>query len=57
MPERTAEIRARKASFLENVVAIAQRSIRQLPRDLPTVLPALMIPLFFLVVNLSLIHI
>ena len=53
MPERTAEIRARKASFLENVVAIAQRSIRQLPRDLPTVLPALMIPLFFLVVNVG----
>ena len=53
MPERPAEIRARKASFLENVVAIAQRSIRQLPRDLPTVLPALMIPLFFLVVNVG----
>lgn len=46
-------IRARKASFVEDVVAIARRSIRQLPRDLPTVLPALVIPLFFLVVNVG----
>lgn len=49
----TAEIRARKGTFVEDVWAIARRSIRQLPRDLPTVVPALMIPLFFLVVNIG----
>ncbi len=49
----TATIRARKGTFIEDVWAIARRSIRQLPRDLPAVVPALLIPLFFLVVNIG----
>jgi len=48
-----APIVARKAGFVQDVVSIARRSIRQLPRDLPTVVPALMIPLFFLMVNIG----
>lgn len=52
-PGSAAEIRARKPSFVEDVIAIARRSIRQLPRDMPTVAPALLIPLFFLVVNVG----
>ena len=49
----TTPIQARPAGFFADIAAIATRSIRQLPRDLPTVIPALIIPLFFLVVNIG----
>ena len=49
----TTDIRARSGSFLEDVLSIARRSIRQLPRDAETVVPALSIPLFFFVVNVG----
>lgn len=52
-PSTTAPITARPAGFMQDVSAIARRSIAQLPRDLPAVIPALMIPLFFLVVNIG----
>lgn len=47
------QIRARSGSFVEDVLTIARRAIRQLPRDLEMVVPALMIPLFFFVVNIG----
>ncbi len=49
----TAPIIARPAGFFRDVWSIAIRAIRQLPRDLETTLPALAIPLFFLVINVG----
>jgi ABC-2 type transport system permease protein len=48
-----ASITARPAGFLRDVWSIALRAIRQLPRDLETTLPALAIPLFFLIINVG----
>ena len=44
---------AKQGTFLSDTIAIAIRSIRQLPRDLPSVVPAFFIPLFFLLVNVG----
>ena len=49
----TAEITARPAGFFRDIVSIAARSIRQLPRDAEFILPALFIPVFFLIVNVG----
>ncbi len=48
-----APVRARPAGFFHDVIAVAARSIRQLPRDVEVVIPALLIPLFFFVVNIG----
>jgi len=44
---------ARPAGFWRDIGSIAIRSIRQLPRDVEFLAPALVIPLFFLVVNVG----
>ncbi len=44
---------ARPAGFWRDIGSIAIRSIRQLPRDVEFIGPALLIPLFFLVVNVG----
>ncbi|MEM7141183.1 MAG: ABC transporter permease [Actinomycetota bacterium] len=49
----SADISARPAGFVRDVWSIAIRAIRQLPRDVETTLPALAIPLFFLVINVG----
>ena len=49
----TEPIRARPAGFLHDVGAIAVRAIRQLPRDAEATGPAILIPLFFLVINIG----
>lgn len=49
----SAHITARSAGFLHDIWSIALRAIRQLPRDLETTVPALAIPLFFLVINVG----
>ena len=49
----TTEIEARPAGFLRDVGSIAARSIRQLPRDAEFIVPALFIPVFFLIVNVG----
>ncbi len=46
-------IRARPAGFLGDVTSVANRALRLLPRDLEMILPALLIPLFFLVVTIG----
>lgn len=46
-------IRARPTGFFRDVVSIAIRSIRQLPRDLEAVVPALIIPVFFLIIHVG----
>ena len=47
------QIHARNAGFLKDVVSVAERALRSIPRDLEAVLPALVIPVFFFVVNVG----
>ena len=49
----TIEIRAREAGFLADLVSVAGRAIRRLPREPETIIPALIIPVFFYVVNVG----
>lgn len=46
-------IRARKAGFLADTLAIAMRAIRAIPREPEAIIPALVIPLFFFIVNVG----
>jgi ABC-2 type transport system permease protein len=46
-------VRARKSSFLHDVVAVAVRALRALPREPEVIIPSLIIPLFFFAVNLG----
>ena len=53
LAEDPSHVVARPAGFWRDIGSIAIRSIRQLPRDVEFLAPALMIPLFFLVVNVG----
>jgi ABC-2 type transport system permease protein len=46
-------IHARKAGFLADLVSVAGRALRSIPREPEAVIPALVIPLFFFVVNVG----
>ena len=46
-----AEIRARHAGFVADVASIASRAVRSIGREPESVIPALIVPLFFFVVN------
>ena len=46
-------VRARQAGFVHDVVTIAGRALRALPRDLEAVIPPIFIALFFFVVNIG----
>ena len=46
-------IRASRAGFARDVVSVAGRAIRALPREPEAIIPALMVPLFFFVVNIG----
>ncbi|MBA2280578.1 MAG: ABC transporter permease [Actinomycetota bacterium] len=50
-PTGRVEIRARKAGFLADLRSIAGRAVRSIPREPEAIVPALLIPLFFFVVN------
>jgi ABC-2 type transport system permease protein len=50
---RPSTIRAREAGFARNVLAIAGRALRAVPRDLAAVIPPVFIALFFFVVNIG----
>jgi len=47
------KIVARPAGFLRDIRSVSIRALRQLPRELEFVIPALAVPLFFLVVNIG----
>ncbi len=49
----SAVARARPAGFLHDVVAIAGRALRAVPRDLEAVLPPVFIAFFFFIVNIG----
>ncbi|MFD6414860.1 ABC transporter permease [Streptomyces sp. NPDC060194] len=44
---------SRPAGFLHDVNSVAIRALRSIPRDLETVIPALIIPVFFFAVNIG----
>jgi ABC-2 type transport system permease protein len=46
-------VRARQVGFLANVRAVAGRALLLIPRDVEGVVPALLIPVFFFVVNVG----
>ena len=47
------QIRARRSNFLRDVTSVAERALRSIPRDVEGVIPALVIPVFFFVVNVG----
>ncbi|MGF1473505.1 MAG: ABC transporter permease [Rubrobacteraceae bacterium] len=50
---RSAEIHASRAGFLQDLVSVAIRALRQIPREPEAIIPALIIPIFFFVVNVG----
>ena len=44
-------VQAKRSGFLHDVAAVASRGLRAIPRDTEAVIPALIIPIFFYVVN------
>ena len=47
------QIRARKAGFVADLLSVAGRAIRRLPREPEAIVPALIVPVFFYVVNVG----
>ena len=48
-----ARITARRAGFFWDVLHLGGRSLRSIPRDIETMIPALIIPVFFFVINVG----
>jgi ABC-2 type transport system permease protein len=44
---------ARRAGFLRDLTSMGSRSVRSIPRELDSVIPALVVPVFFYVVNVG----
>ncbi|MGI9540212.1 MAG: ABC transporter permease [Miltoncostaeaceae bacterium] len=53
MTTTAAPIAARRAGFARDVMTVAGRGLRSIPRDLESVIPALVIPVFFFFVNVG----
>lgn len=51
--DRSAVVRARPAGFLHDVISIAGRALRAVPKDLEAVVPPVLIAFFFFVVNVA----
>ena len=47
------EIRARPAGFVSDLRTVARRALRAVPREPETLIPALIIPMFFFVINVG----
>jgi ABC-2 type transport system permease protein len=47
------EIRARRAGFLRDLMSVAGRALRALPRQPESVIPGIIIPAFFFIVNIG----
>jgi ABC-2 type transport system permease protein len=52
-PESRVRVRARRIGFGWHLVAIAGRALRRIPREPESVLPAIVVPVFFYAVNLG----
>jgi ABC-2 type transport system permease protein len=46
-------VRARPAGFAADVLTVAGRAVRQIPREPESVIPALIVPVFFFIVNVG----
>ena len=46
-------VQARPAGFLVDLYSVAQRAVRQIPREPASVIPALIVPIFFYVLNIG----
>ena len=46
-------VRARDAGFVSNVAAVAQRAVRSIPREPEFLAPALLVPVFFFLMNVG----
>ena len=46
-------IRARRAGFISDVISVATRALRSIPRDPEAIYPALIIPVFFYAINVG----
>lgn len=53
LPVGRSEIRARKAGFVADLLSVAGRAVRSIPREPEMLFPALFIPVFFYVVNIG----
>ena len=51
--DQAPEIRARKAGFFADLLSVAGRAVRSIPRDPESIIPALIVPIFFYAVNLG----
>ena len=49
----TQQIRARRAGFFRDVLSVAIRALRGIPRDPEAIYPALIIPVFFYAINIG----
>ncbi|MGH9154931.1 MAG: ABC transporter permease [Acidimicrobiales bacterium] len=49
LPFTTSDIRARPGGFLHDVASVAGRALRAVPKDLPAVIPPVLIAFFFVV--------
>lgn len=47
------DIQGRETGFLWDLIAVAGRALRQIPRDPESLIPALIVPVFFFTVNLG----
>ena len=52
-PTTALRVQARPAGFLVDVASVARRAIRQIPREPEAVIPALIVPIFFYVLNIG----
>jgi ABC-2 type transport system permease protein len=50
---RLTPVRARSAGFFADLMSVAGRAVRAIPREPEAIIPALVIPIFFYVVNLG----
>ena len=48
-----ATVRARPAGFVADLLSVAGRAVRQIPREPESIVPALVVPVFFFFVNLG----
>ncbi len=46
-------VTARRAGFLRDVMSLGGRALRSIPRDVETLVPALIIPVFFFIINVG----
>lgn len=53
LADPSTQIRPRKAGFINEVAAVARRALRSTKRDTESVIPALIIPVFFFIVNVG----